>query len=105
MRKAISQDIQAAVLVLSRRRCALCYGLEGDLEQKRGQIAHVSHDSSNAALENLAFLCLTHHDAYDSRTSQSKGYTESELRHYRQKLYDHFESLETVDLTPEISSS
>jgi len=28
-------------------------------------------------------LCLAHHDEYDSRTSQSKGYTPNEILHYK----------------------
>lgn len=97
MRKTISQDVQTTVLTLSRRRCALCYGLERDVQQKRGQIAHVDRNASNSALDNLVFLCLSHHDDYDSRPSQSKGYTEPELRQYRQELYDYFRSLQVVN--------
>jgi hypothetical protein len=46
----------------------------------------LDQDRGNNALENLAWLCLEHHDAYDSRTSQSKGMTEGELRRYRDEL-------------------
>jgi len=61
--------------------------LDGDFEEKEGQIAHVSQDPSDGRFENLAFLCLKHHDKYDSRTSQSKGYTRNELLAYRDQLY------------------
>jgi hypothetical protein len=86
--------MQAAVLVLSRRRCAFCFGLNNDLTEKNGQIAHINHKSQDSRQENLAFLCLDHHDKYDSTSSQSKGLTEPELRHYRDRLYKHFEGMD-----------
>jgi hypothetical protein len=42
------------------------------LSEKLGQIAHLDKDPSNAAEDNLAFMCLTHHALYDSKTSQHK---------------------------------
>jgi hypothetical protein len=94
LRNPIALDIQAAVLVLSRRRCAFCFGLNSDLTEKSGQIAHINHKPSDSRQENLAYLCLDHHDKYDSTSSQSKGLTERELRHYRDKLYKRFASLD-----------
>src|SRR5262249_33160957 len=41
---------------------------------------------SNNDLDNLAFLCLDHHDAYDQKTSQSKGLTVAEVKRYRSLL-------------------
>jgi hypothetical protein len=87
-RKQTPPQTEADVLITSRRRCALCYGLFGDLDQKRGQIAHVDRDPSNSAFQNLAFLCLPHHDEYDSKTSQSKRFTSTELLKYRDLLYE-----------------
>lgn len=87
-RKRTPEQTEADVLIASRRRCALCYGLFGDLDQKRGQIAHVNRDPSNSDFENLAYLCLPHHDEYDAKTSQSKRFTPAELIAYRQGLYD-----------------
>ena len=75
-------------MVQSRRRCALCFGLGGDVSEKRGQIAHVDRDASNSVFDNLAFLCMNHHDQYDSKTSQSKGLNPEELKTYRDRLYD-----------------
>lgn len=54
---------------------------------RKGQIAHLNHDASDRRFENLVYLCLEHHDEYDGRTSQSKGYTVDELRAYRDRLY------------------
>lgn len=86
-RKKIHANVQAQVVLLSRRRCALCFGLYADAEVKRGQIAHVDRDATNDADANLAFLCLPHHDEYDARPSQSKGFTPEELLRYRSALY------------------
>jgi len=61
--------------------------MSGDFEVKTGQIAHVDHDPSNSRVGNLVFLCLEHHEAYDSRTSQSKGVTQEEVRLYRNILH------------------
>ncbi len=87
VRKKVPQSVEANVLVSSRRRCCLCFGLRRDLGEKGGQIAHLDHNNENNSEENLAFLCLEHHDQYDSRTSQSKNYTISEVKRYRSELY------------------
>jgi hypothetical protein len=88
MRRATPSNTEAELLQLSRRRCCLCFGLLGYLGLKKGQIAHLDRDASNNAIENLAFLCLDHHDEYDSRTSQSKGLTLKEVIAHRQALYE-----------------
>lgn len=87
-RTAVPGDIQDQVILLSRRRCCICFGLHGDVDVKPGQIAHLDHDNKNNELDNLAFLCLTHHDQYDSKTSQSKGFRENEIKKFRTELYD-----------------
>ena len=87
-RKRIASAVETNVLTLSRRRCCVCFCLEGDLGAKtQGQIAHVDHDPANNKLDNLAYLCLRHHDLYDTTQSQSKGITIGELKHYRNELY------------------
>jgi hypothetical protein len=58
------------------------------LNEKLGQIAHLDKDPSNAAEDNLAFMCLVHHALYDSRTSQHKNYTIQEAKAARNKLYE-----------------
>lgn len=85
-RKKLAGDKATQALIRSARRCPLCFGLEGDSRIKRGQIAHLDRDPSNDASDNLQFLCLPHHDEYDTRTSQSKGMTEGEVRHYAADL-------------------
>ena len=85
-RPSIPRETEAQVLYRSRRRCAICFGLNRDASEKRGQIAHLDHDRSNNNIKNLAFLCLDHHDQYDSRTSQSKGFRRTEVQYYRADL-------------------
>ena len=86
-RKSVSPNTETKVLVRSRRRCAICFGLYRSTEVKPGQIAHLDQDNTNAKFENLVFLCLEHHNEYDSKTRQSKGITKGEVKHFRDELY------------------
>jgi len=79
-------------LTASRRRCCLCVFLFNREEVRKGQIAHLNGDASDNDFGNLVWLCLDHHDEYDGRTSQSKGFTRSEVRTYRDQLYERFRS-------------
>src|SRR6266581_4330428 len=85
-RKTIPELIAAQVLEHSRRRCCICVALQADHGEKKGQIAHLDGDPSNNDPDNLAFLCLVHHDDYDSSSSQSKGLTLAEVKRYRAAL-------------------
>lgn len=87
-RKPIPSKTEQEVLLKSRRRCALCWGLEQDLGVKQVQIAHIDRDSAHDAATNLAALCLTHHDQYDTTPRQTKKLTPDELMVYRDELYD-----------------
>ncbi|MDD4996977.1 MAG: hypothetical protein PHI99_02430 [Syntrophales bacterium] len=75
------------VLLKSKRRCCICFGLMHNHEAKRGQVAHLDRDRANGSPDNLVFLCLDHHDEYDSTTSQSKSLQISEVKAYREQLY------------------
>lgn len=86
-RKSIPKSTETAVLVQSRRRCAICFGLDRDARLKSGQVAHLDKNSTNNAEENLAFLCLDHHDEYDSLSSQRKNFTIGEVKRFRDELY------------------
>jgi hypothetical protein len=86
-REPVSQDTQAAVLLKSRRRCCICFGLNRDTSLKQGQIAHLDHNSANSSEDNLAFLCFDHHDQYDSTTRQSKNFTGVEVKEFRSELH------------------
>ena len=90
-RQKLPTDIQTDALVGSRRRCCICFALNKDINMKQGQIAHLDKNPSNNNLDNLAFLCLAHHDQYDSKTSQSKGLTIDEVKKYRAHLYAYVE--------------
>ncbi len=86
-RKSWPDDVVTAVLTQSRRRCAFCFYFEGDAAQKDGQVAHIDRDPTNVALENAAWLCLPHHNRYDSTSHQAKGHTPGELRAAQEALY------------------
>jgi hypothetical protein len=91
-RASIPRETETAVLLLSRRRCAFCFGVDNDVTRKKGQLAHINRKRNDNRQENLAFLCLPHHDEYDTKHSQSKSLTPGELRKYVTKLYTYFDS-------------
>lgn len=74
------------MLTKCRRRCAFCFFLNADLDVKKGQIAHIDRDPSNSAESNLAYLCQSHHDEYDTVSSQTKGFQEGELKQAKKDL-------------------
>jgi class 3 adenylate cyclase len=78
-RKHIPEEVRTRLLTACRRRCCLCWHFEGSKSQEQGQIVHIDRDATNPNEENLAFLCLRHHNEYDTRPSQSKGLTPGEL--------------------------
>jgi hypothetical protein len=86
-RKPPSSLVESEVLTASRRRCCLCVFLSGYNGQRKGQIAHLNRNPGDSGFENLVFLCLDHHDEYDTRPSQSKGLSRAEVRKYRDMLY------------------
>lgn len=91
-RKVVPKRIQTQILLKSKRRCALCFGLHNDTDIKEGQIAHIDRNNKNNNEENLAYLCLYHHNEYDSIKSQSKNLTEYELIEYKSKLERYMEN-------------
>lgn len=86
-RKAIPESVQSEILLKSRRRCCLCFWLDGEDEVQKGQIAHLDRDATNNSIDNLVFLCLNHHDEYDSKPRQTKGLREEEVRRWRNELH------------------
>lgn len=91
-RTSLPKPVETEVLSQSKRRCCICFVLDRILEETKGQIAHLDKNPSNNSVDNLAFLCLEHHDDYDSKTSQSKNFTIGEVKLYRAKLLQHFGS-------------
>jgi hypothetical protein len=49
-------------------------------------------DPSNNHEDNLAYLCLPHHDDYDSNRRQTKNLTERELKTARDRLYTYIDT-------------
>jgi hypothetical protein len=88
-RKRIPTATERDVLTKSHRRCCLCWYLTDRKDVRKGQICHINRDPSDNHLENLVWLCLDHHDEYDSKTSQSKGLTSHEVKKWRDDLYHH----------------
>jgi hypothetical protein len=85
-RRKIEQKREAHILDRGRRRCPVCFALNGISDLQPGQISHLDHNPSNNDPDNIAFLCLVHHDQYDGKTSQSKGLTIAEVKEYRSLL-------------------
>src|SRR5262245_30049925 len=86
-RAHVSEFVNEDVLVRCRRRCCLCYFLDADESVEEGLIAHLDRNASNASEDNLVFLCIPHHDQYDSVPRQSKRLTPAEVRHYKALLH------------------
>jgi hypothetical protein len=86
-RRNPATSVETQVLTASQRKCCLCYYLAEVRTHRKGQIAHLNQDPSNSDFENLVWLCLEHHDEFDSQTSQSKGFTVQEVKTYRDRLY------------------
>jgi predicted nucleotide-binding protein len=74
-----------AVLLQSRRRCALCYAA-GDETPKIGNVAHIVPLASGGGheAENLVFLCMEHHYELDQA---SIGPSSEVVRAARDSLY------------------
>jgi len=95
-RRRPGADVETAVLVASHRKCCLCYYWDQHKGRRKGQIAHVNGKAHDSRFENLIWLCIEHHDEYDSRTSQSKGITAGELREFRDRLYKELNSKPSI---------
>ena len=86
-RQRIPLDIEESVLTKCHRRCAFCYAFSDSSPRGvRGQIAHINRKSDDNREVNLAFLCMDHHDQYDSKPSQSKGLTQRELKNFKNRV-------------------
>ncbi|GEQ77571.1 hypothetical protein CTTA_4576 [Comamonas testosteroni] len=61
-------------------------GLHNDQGEKKGQIAHLDRCNQNSDIDNLMFMCLLHHNEYDSIQSQAVGFTIGEAKEYRARV-------------------
>ncbi len=94
-RAYIPAEVETAVLVKSRRRCCLCFGLHGDdTEKYEGQLAHVNRRRSDSREDNLAWLCTVHHSRRDATSPHHRNYRANEIKHWRAQLYEHLELLD-----------
>lgn len=91
-RPKIPLQTETQLLLKCRRRCCICFGLDRDHRIKQGQIAHLDQENKNNSIDNLAFICLAHHDQYDSKTSQSKGLTVTEVKVFRTELENYIDT-------------
>ena len=66
VRKAVPSETEKKVLIKSRRRCCICFWLEGIDKVQKGQIAHLDGNNENMADSNLAFC------AYRTTTSTTE---------------------------------
>jgi hypothetical protein len=88
-RVPLPPSVELEVVLRTRRRCPFCFGLQGDTRIQQGQIAHLDQDNTNVAQANLMFMCLTHHDQYDTKTRQSKGLSQAEAEAYQAELVEY----------------
>jgi hypothetical protein len=79
--------------------------LKGDIELKEGQIAHLDRNRVNNSLDNLAWLCLPHHDDYDTIRRQTKRLTAEEVKSYRDDLYKQVSKIFELKASPEKTRS
>lgn len=86
-RKKTPSETEHRLLTKSRRRCALCWGLNHELGVKSIQLGHIDRDHTNNKFSNLAPLCLPCHDLYDTEPRQTKRFTPKELAEYRDELF------------------
>lgn len=104
-RANVNKSDEKQVLVASRRKCCLCYFLDGERNKRKGQIAHLNRNSTKSEISNLVYLCLDHHDDFDSRTSQSKGYVISEVEEYRNRLYQELGTMGIMSLASAVEDT
>lgn len=83
----VSDAVAADVLRKCLRRCCLCYFLDQERSLQEGQLAHIDRDRTDSGEANLVFLCLRHHNLYDTRYRTTKSFMPTEVRHYKKALH------------------
>jgi hypothetical protein len=83
-REPVPSDILNDLLFQSGRRCCICYGLDHDLNVKTyGKIVRLNRNSADNRPDNLAYLCLEHHNVYETGTPLVMG----DVKKFRASLY------------------
>lgn len=89
-RVKIPDRTATAVLTACKRRCCICFAIDGVVSPTLdGQLAHLDRKRNNNNQDNIAYLCLRHHNQYDSTPSTTTGLRTSEVKQYRSELH-HF---------------
>jgi len=91
-RPPIKRKVAEDVIAECRRVCAMCFALQGDGTTKNGQLAHLDQNNANNNPDNLAWLCLAHHDDYDTVRRQTRNFTPGEVKRYQADLLAAIES-------------
>jgi len=78
MRKRIPPNIRSELLIANRHACCICGS--GDV-----QIHHINSDPSDNRLENLAVLCLKHHDKATALKGLTASLKSQEILVYKNK--------------------
>lgn len=84
-RVKVPHDKEVKVLVKNKHQCCVCRELRSSQEV---QIHHIDGNPSNNELENLAVLCIYHHDLANiglkrGKLGQGKKITPNEVRVYK----------------------
>lgn len=75
-RTKIPEGVRAEILRANRHACAVC-------QKRRVQLHHIDGDPSNHAVDNLAALCLEHHDMATMTGALTRKLTASDVIHYK----------------------
>jgi hypothetical protein len=75
-RVAIPRHVQNAVLLGNRHACCVC-------QHPRVQLHHIDGNPSNSASENIAALCLEHHDMASMQIGLTRKLQPDQIRTYK----------------------
>ena len=87
MRTQLSDKTRSDLLIVNRHSCCVCH--EGGV-----QIHHIDSDPSNNGVENLAVLCLNHHDKATSPKGLSAKLKPAHIKQYKTQWEEECRSLE-----------
>jgi hypothetical protein len=76
VRKPIPKDVASQILLANRHACCICQSFQV-------QLHHIDEDPANNDPENIAALCLPHHDQASMQIGLSKKIRPEEIRRYK----------------------